>query len=386
MFDSYFSDYLNKKIHIFVATEVELNGGFDDEMFTLSLESYFPAHLIREQKERCIEVFKDLMYWTNDSFMHEMTPFHELALYGFLVSLETERNSDEEQFDSIYYDDEDEKEIREIWNSIKDDNPFEDIFQSVDELKEGLHDISVMLDYCFEDIDFITYPWLIGKLPGEENGVFPQEIFDYFKDLLPADIRLKYENMPTDNNLFSKIDDAVRFIAHGMTYFAWNKNFWNGTTPLNESGVQRQLDVLFNMYFKGLGITDITREADIGTGKIDFKFYVNSTEKALIEVKLGAANLSHGFTKQLAHYMNALQYKDGFYLIICFTKSDLDKANRFLDSKLVLEGKRITTLIRCDRQKDSIKALGLVTFINQIVFKGLKFWFPRVSKVYPWNK
>ncbi|KPU45770.1 hypothetical protein OXPF_10050 [Oxobacter pfennigii] len=69
---------------------------------------------------------------------------------------------------------------------------------------------------------------------------------------------------------------------------------------------------------------DITREALLGNGKVDFKLYRNKNEgeKILIEIKRASSSyLKKGYEKQLADYMLSTNYKNAFYLIACFTDS-----------------------------------------------------------------
>lgn len=71
----------------------------------------------------------------------------------------------------------------------------------------------------------------------------------------------------------------------------------------------------------------------MGNGKIDFKLYNadHEEEKVLIEVKRGSSSyLKKGYEKQLTDYMLSTNYKNGFYLIACFTDSEYERCMRFI--------------------------------------------------------
>ena len=62
-----------------------------------------PKYLFGEQYSKCIESFEKLYYWTEDVFYHQMSAFHEVALYRFIDYM-ADLREEIEQFDSIYFD------------------------------------------------------------------------------------------------------------------------------------------------------------------------------------------------------------------------------------------------------------------------------------------
>jgi len=156
--------------------------------------------------------------------------------------------------------------------------------------------------------------------------------FEYCKEILPKDIRTRYEIQATESALSDDIREMLEFIPDRISYRGLHKSFWHADKPIKEPEIQVVLDSLFAAYFKDKGL-DISREADLGTGKIDFKFYKNHKEKILIEVKLGNSlhSVEKGIKNQLPHYMDAAKYEDAFYLVICFTEKDLMKVKKFFE-------------------------------------------------------
>ena len=97
----------NYIVHIFLKKEI-----FDDnaniehitDMYIGDMiEGFIPKYLFREQYSKCIEIFKELYYWTEDVFYHQMSAFHEVALYQFIDYM-ADLREEIEQFDSIYFD------------------------------------------------------------------------------------------------------------------------------------------------------------------------------------------------------------------------------------------------------------------------------------------
>lgn len=102
--------------------------------------------------------------------------------------------------------------------------------------------------------------------------------------------------------------------------------------PVNEEKIQIILENLMDAYFYNQEI-DITREALLGTGQVDFKLYRNycEDEKILIEIKkANNPHLKQEYEKQLTEYMLSSKYKNSFYLIACFTDKEYERAMRFI--------------------------------------------------------
>lgn len=343
VFETEFIEYFNKKIHIFLEAEIF----YDDSGSSLDflLPSFFPRHLVREQEKKCKAVMEDLFDWTGDRYLHTMTAFHETALYSFLDFMRDIRH-DMQDFDSIFYGKDDRAEINALWRKLDINAMFEGTMKGVDDLVSFLHDIDTMQELCFEDVDFLMLPDL-SNYHGIGDYMFEDLMgidFDYYKEILPKDIRARHEKQMPAPTLYSDIEKMLDFIADRITFRGLHKPFWNKNKPLRESEAQVLLDSLFATYFKDSGYVDISREADIGTGKIDFKFYKDSMEMVLIEVKLGSRpNLEKGIKNQLVHYMKASKCNEAFYLVICHYKTDITRAERL--HKVHEPGRRITPYI-----------------------------------------
>jgi len=346
VFNTEFTPYFNKKIHQFLLTYLfELYTESDD--FAGALHMFFPKHLVREQKEKCAMVMEDLLDWTNDKYWHTMTAFHEVGLYYFLNYVSNLRD-DMPEFDSIFYDSEDERQIKKIWNQL--DQDLKELFRTPNRLKKHLRDIGTFLEYCFDDTDFLMIPDL-SNLRSVNDTTLEQLLgvdFDYYKEILPNDIRTRFEKQTGQLELFNEVDKMLERISQRILYRGLHRAFWKEGGALSEPEIQPLLDSFFDLYFKGDEYVDITRESDLGTGKIDFKFYRNASEKVLIEVKLGSnPHLERGLKKQLIHYMDAVKYSYAFYLIICHSNKEALNATRLYEENknYNFDGKKIVLCI-----------------------------------------
>lgn len=151
------------------------------------IESYMPKYLFREQYQKCIEVFKDLYRWTNDLFSHELTAFHEVALYYFLREMNNIKEDMQEDFEKVYYDKELKREIEEC--AKKDKEELKEF--TIQELKENYYNPDDISGEIFEDIDFIELPYLYNEQKANMPTIAKQLgiNLDYYFEILPIDIQ-----------------------------------------------------------------------------------------------------------------------------------------------------------------------------------------------------
>ena len=110
IFNTYRMEVYCKIIHSYLETEIFGNSEID---IGDAIETFIPKYLFREQYQRCIEVVKELYEWTNDLFLHQLTAFHEVALYYFLKEMDNIKEDMQEDFVNVYYDKELKNEIEQ---------------------------------------------------------------------------------------------------------------------------------------------------------------------------------------------------------------------------------------------------------------------------------
>lgn len=77
----YFNQVLHQLIEFFI---IDVYEELDDY-----IEEILPKYLWREQRLKCLQVVRELYYWSDreDEFIHQMSAFHEFVLYYIVRSL-----------------------------------------------------------------------------------------------------------------------------------------------------------------------------------------------------------------------------------------------------------------------------------------------------------
>lgn len=271
-----------------------------------------------------------------------MSAFHEVALYQFIDYM-ADLREEIEQFDSIYFDETSHTLIKTIaqqeYNDAKEraatassfDLETEDVL-SLEEYCNFYYDVFCYPDLLFTDLDFKLIPTLYNR---RFYGDISLEKYmginiDFYFDILPLDIQKQYQTghitlTQEVSTLLEYIESKVR---HGNLY----KLFWENGKPVKEDRIQLIIENIMDAYFYNQEI-DITREALLGNGQVDFKLYKNNKEDEKILIEIKKANnpkLKKGYEKQLTDYMLSSKYKNAFYLIACFNDEEYERVLRFI--------------------------------------------------------
>lgn len=325
------SDVYNKIIHGFLWRDIFCN---DDIDIGDIIEEIAPKYLRREQYEKCEKTMIELYEWTGDIYEHDMTCFHELMLSNYLDYLAPLKD-DLENFDDIFFDEETKKMIHEV--SKRDYKKYgKEDGLTIKDIEDIFYDLSSYVDFLFTDSDFEFLDYLYNErkhnLPiiAEKLGIN----LDYYFDILPMDIQNKYKSH--NITLTGEVSELLKFVQKTITNGSLSKLFWEKDTPIREDKIQIILENLMEAYFYNKGV-DITREALLATGKVDFKLHRNNgeNEKILIEIKK-ASNpyLKAGYENQLIDYIRTSNCTNAFYLIICFTDKEYKKAINFIRNNI----------------------------------------------------
>lgn len=313
----------NKIINNFLEIEI-----FDCDDLGDAIECLFPKYLFREQYKKCVNTFKELYEWTQDGFYHQMSAFHERALYGFLEYMHDVQDMFGKEFKDIFFS----KEIKQLIEEVSEMIHQNDYEMSKQEIENLFYDVSNYIDILFEDTDFLLIEYLYNDR--KLGSVFLEDILgtniDYYFELLPLDIQGQYKTGHI--TLTSEVSSFLKYLEGKMKYGDLYKLFWNNNKPINENGIQIILNNLMDLYFYNQQI-EILREVSVGTGKVDFLLYKSNSveEKVLIEIKkANSPQLKKGYETQLVRYMQSTKYKNAFYLIACFTDEEYTKVSNFI--------------------------------------------------------
>ena len=326
LFNTKHFELYNYIIHDFL--EIEIFGIEDEEVISDMAECIYPQYLYREQYNECIKILKELYQWTNDKFYHEMTAFHEIALNGFLEYM-SDIQSGCPKFKKLYFNKKLRKMIKKA--AIDDMNEIDDDFNLKD-LEDMYYDINSYADNLFIDMDFLFLDLIYNNhkmgstLIEDKLGIN----LDYYFEILPLDIQKQYKTKHI--TLSGEISSLLDYIENRIHNGNLNQLFWVDNRPVNEERIHLILENIMDAYFHNKDI-EITREALVGNGKVDFSLLKNDNEKEKILIEVKRANSSYlkkGYENQLTKYMYASNCKNAFYLIACFTDSEYNTAYKFI--------------------------------------------------------
>ena len=324
------NEIYGKIIHSYL--DVNIYGDPDIDVGDV-IEEYFPKYLFREQYQRCLQVFEELYEWTNDSFPHDMTAFHEIALYYFLCKMVDLKSDYQENFKSIFYN---KKLQQEINKRCKKEFKKSEGELTFSELEEEYYNPGYICDAIFNDVDFLEVPYLYNEQK-ENMPVIASNLginLDYYFEILPMDIQKKYNSKHI--TLTGEVGELFNYLQERINNSSLAELFWEKENPVREKRIHTIIENIMHAYFRGRGV-DISREVLIKNGQVDFKLFRSEQkgEKVLIEIKKASSSyLKAGYEKQLTDYINYSGYENAFYLIICFTDKEYQKAINFINNNV----------------------------------------------------
>jgi hypothetical protein len=139
---------------------------------------------------------------------------------------------------------------------------------------------------------------------------------------------------------------------------------WNDelTRPRKEKIVQAIAGQLWVVQCEQADV-DISREANVGRGPVDFKFSAGWKRHALIEVKLlSSRKLQQGAEAQLPQYLRSEQIRSAYYVCVGFTDADftqerLTRVRESCAAYTAQSGRIVTTRFIDARPKQSASHL-----------------------------
>lgn len=351
-FAEYYLEKINSFLHVYfyddfcTHRDLQKEKGSQDLDLEEELYPFFGGfHLLREDPQKCLQVTEDLCCWSDDYFVHHLDNLHNFALYNFLHYVAS--MADDEPFQSIYFDDPEEKRtVKTMWKNL-DTETFDGKI-SLREFTAYLHDMYTLIDTVFEDIDFITFPQLICEAVTHDEDM-PAALVEDYREILPKDILKHYQEIHNEDNfrskLFEDLAETWARLAHDLKYTQTYKLLWKGEVPADENSAHNYLQTVLSEHFANQNVA-LDHEVNYGTGRADFRVVREGWDKVLLEVKLGSNNnLSSGLTKQLVHYMDAERCEQAFYLIFCHTEEELAHAQKFAKTFSPLPRKTIEVVV-----------------------------------------
>lgn len=121
------------------------------------------------------------------------------------------------------------------------------------------------------------------------------------------------------------VDEFVRYVENNRGWeLLWNED----GSPKRESAVQALFLGIVKHYCRANNI-DISREADIGRGPVDFKVSKGYRLRTLLEVKLAKnTRFWHGLEEQLPKYLESEDIDEGYFLVVMYSDRDVERVSK----------------------------------------------------------
>lgn len=147
------------------------------------------------------------------------------------------------------------------------------------------------------------------------------------------------------------VDDTIAlFKRHVEDGNLWEE-LWIGNVPKKERAAQLIYYAISDAFCKANGV-DISPEANMGGGPIDFKFSKGYNSRVLVEMKRSGGTVRHGYEKQLEFYLNASQTDFGIFVIIDYGDlgGKLRQITKIQEAR-VARGQRASEIVVIDATK-----------------------------------
>ncbi|MDI4659213.1 hypothetical protein [Xanthobacter autotrophicus] len=195
----------------------------------------------------------------------------------------------------------------------------------------------------------------------KENVSFYDETIDSLAYYKLKDILSKGGinfNKSKNYNISSGPEEILRIVMDTIEQFKHhveNGNLWEelwiGDKPKKERASQLIYYAIADSFCKANDL-DISPEANIGGGPIDFKFSVGYSARVLVEMKRSGGTVVHGYEKQLEFYKNASRSEYGVFVVMNFGDlgGKLIEINKIREERIFM-GQRASDIVVIDASR-----------------------------------
>jgi hypothetical protein len=132
-----------------------------------------------------------------------------------------------------------------------------------------------------------------------------------FKQAIVPNIRKGPEQLK--ELVHATIDQFKHHIEKGNLW----EELWDGDKPKKERAAQLIYFALADCFCKANNV-DVSPEANMGGGPVDFKFSDGYRARVLVEMKRSSGTVKHGYEKQLEIYKDASRTNYGIFIVMDF--------------------------------------------------------------------
>lgn len=160
-----------------------------------------------------------------------------------------------------------------------------------------------------------------------------QDILGYYKlrEILNSDIRAflsltRFDGSKGPLEVKRIVMETIEMFKHHVEKGNLWEELWVDGKPKKERAAQLIYYAIADGYCRVNNI-DISPEAHMGGGPIDFKFSVGYNARVLVEMKRSGGNVVHGYEKQLEIYKDAARTNYGIFVVIDYGDGLIAKLN-----------------------------------------------------------
>lgn len=158
------------------------------------------------------------------------------------------------------------------------------------------------------------------------------------------------------------VENIVKNFKHYIENQKGYELLWDKGKSRSEAAVQRLFMGIASSYCEANDI-DPSKEENLGSGAVDFKFSKGFSKRVLLEAKLARnTKFSNGLHAQLPQYLLTEKIQDGIFLVIAYRLEDI-KRYKVLVKTIEMVKKEYKVNIRCElvdaRHKPSASKLSI---------------------------
>lgn len=160
-----------------------------------------------------------------------------------------------------------------------------------------------------------------------------QDILGYYKlrEILNSDLKAFHSLTRFDGSKGSLevkqiVMETIEMFKHHVEKGNLWEELWVDGKPKKERAAQLIYYAIADCYCRANNI-DVSPEAHMGGGPIDFKFSVGYNARVLVEMKRSGGQVVHGYEKQLEIYKEAARTNYGVFVVIDYGDGLMPKLN-----------------------------------------------------------
>ena len=127
----------------------------------------------------------------------------------------------------------------------------------------------------------------------------------------------RYELSEGPEEIARLVHDTINLFQHHVENGNLWEELWLGDAPKKERSSQLLYYAIADSYCRANNV-DISPEANMGGGPIDFKFSKGYKARVLVEMKRSSGSVRHGYEKQLEIYLDASRSNHGIFVVMDF--------------------------------------------------------------------